>query len=191
MIKLKDLLLEGPAMTPQEKKRTISRLHKFDEPGLVNMLRVAGDAANRGNARADDLAHIYRDELNRRKGVKEGGPGSGRPRTGSAPKLQEPWQGPAKPVKHKSKLSRKSRSKESDPTARQVRSTKGKHAPKLKQFGETEDRLDEAPSEAVIAGALDAIRSEVRHKDPDIQRWLYPHLRKIDNALRKFKRSGS
>lgn len=69
-------------------------------------------------------------------------------------------------------------------------------APKLKQFGETAgdedgERLDEAPSGAAIASALDAIRSEARHKDIDIQRWLHPHLRKIENALRKFNRSGS
>ncbi len=57
---------EGPAMTDQEKKRTKSRLHKFDRPKLTQMLRQAADAANRGNARADDLAHIYRDELNDR-----------------------------------------------------------------------------------------------------------------------------
>ena len=57
---------EGPAMTDQEKKRTKARLHHFDRPKLVDMLRVAADAANRGNPRADDLAHIYRDELNSR-----------------------------------------------------------------------------------------------------------------------------
>ena len=66
MIKLKDLLFEGQPMTPLEKKRTISKLHKFDRPQLTDMLRRAADAANRGNARADDLAHIYRDELNSR-----------------------------------------------------------------------------------------------------------------------------
>ena len=130
MIKLKDLLSEGQAMTPQEKKRTISKLNRFDRPQLVNMLRVAADAANRSNARADDLAHIYRDELNSRDNIGEVTDGD-------------------------------------------------------------EEQLDEAPSGAVIAGALDAIRSEVRHKDPEIQKWLYPHLRKIENALRKFKRSGS
>lgn len=72
----------------------------------------------------------------------EGGPGSGRARKGRAPKLQEPWDEPATPVKHTSKLSRKSRSKHSDPTARQVRRSTRKpgqkppRAPKLKQFGE-------------------------------------------------------
>lgn len=59
--------VESQAMTDQEKKRAISRLHKFDRPQLVNMLRRAADAANRGNARADDLAHIYRDALNSRE----------------------------------------------------------------------------------------------------------------------------
>ena len=62
---------------------------------------------------------------------------------------------------------------------------------KLKDLITEISRIDEAPSGAAIASALDAIRSEVRHKDPDIQRWLHPHLRKIENALRKFKRSGS
>ena len=63
---------KGQTMTPQEKKRTISKLHRFDRPQLVNMLRSAADAANRGNARADDLAHIYRDELNNRDNIGEG-----------------------------------------------------------------------------------------------------------------------
>lgn len=70
-------------------------------------------------------------------------------------------------------------------TSRKGRPTEGA------EEGEPEERIDEAPSGAAIASALDAIRSEVRHKGPDIQKWLYPHLRKIDNALRKFKRSGS
>ena len=65
------------------------------------------------------------------KEVSEGGPGSGKKKTGSAPKLQEPWKEPHVPVKNKSKMPRKSRSKYSDPTRRQVRSTKGKRAPKL------------------------------------------------------------
>ena len=55
----------------------------------------------------------------------------------------------------------------------------------------TESSLNEAPSGAAIAAAIDAIRSEVRHKDREIQKWLHPHLRRMENALRKFKRSGS
>ena len=55
---------------------------------------------------------------------------------------------------------------------------------------ESEERLDEAPGGLVIANALDAIRWEARHKDPDIQKWLHPHLRKIENALRKMSRPG-
>lgn len=67
--------------------------------------------------------------------IREGGPGSGKRRGG--PKLQEPWNDPAEPVKNRSKMPRKSRSKSWHPYDRQVRSTKGKRAPKLKQFGES------------------------------------------------------
>lgn len=125
MIKLKDLLIEGSTMTPQEKKRTISRLHKFDEPQLTDMLRTAADAANRGNARADDLAHIYRDELNSRNKMGEG------------------------------------------------------------------TRIDEgAPSPMIIANTLDTIRWHMRGRHPEFEKWLKPQLRKIENAARKWERSG-
>ncbi len=154
MIKLKDLLFEGQPMTDQEKKRTISRLNKFDEEGLVKMLRTAADAANRGNARADDLAHIYRDELNRRKGVGE--TKNPAPSVANDPHLTSRW-----------------------------------NRPTAEGADEGGERIDEAPSGAAIAAALDAIRSEARHKDRETQRWLHPHLRKIENALRKFNRSGS
>lgn len=63
--------------------------------------------------------------------ITEGGPGSGKKKTGRTPKLQDPWNDPAEPVKHTSKLSRKSRSKEWNPQDRPARSTKGKRAPKL------------------------------------------------------------
>ncbi len=52
------------------------------------------------------------------------------------------------------------------------------------------ERLDEAPGGLVIANALDAIRWEARHKDPEIQKWLHPHLRKIETALKKMNRRG-
>lgn len=78
------------------------------------------------------------------KEVSEGGPGSGKKKTGRAPKLQEPWKEPHVPVKNKSRMPRKSRSKYSDPTRRQVRSTKGKRAPKLEnsQINEADHRKE-------------------------------------------------
>ncbi len=69
-------------------------------------------------------------------------------------------------------------------TSRRGRPTEGADA------GESGERLDEAPGGLVIANALDAIRWEARHKDPEIQKWLHPHLRKIETALRKMNRGG-
>lgn len=132
MIKLKELLNEVSEGGPGSGRPRTGRAPKLD-PKLVAHGRKVAQAQIDYQA-GETRKRKRRDTYAKKKTVREGGPGSGKRKTG-APKLQEPWKSP-EPVKHTSKLSRKSRSKEQDPTARQVRSTKGKRAPKLKQFGE-------------------------------------------------------
>lgn len=51
-------------------------------------------------------------------------------------------------------------------------------------------RINEASAPMVIANALDAIRWEARRKSPEVETWLKPYLRKIENAMKKWERSG-
>ena len=65
--------VESQAMTTQQKNRLISKIHGYDRNRLVQMLNSAAKEANRGSARAQDLAVIYHNELNNRDRMGYGG----------------------------------------------------------------------------------------------------------------------
>ncbi len=60
-------------MTTQQKNRLISKIHGYERPRLTQMLRSAAKLANSGDARAQDLAVIYHNELNNRDRMGYGG----------------------------------------------------------------------------------------------------------------------
>ena len=61
------------SMTRDEENRLISKIHKLSSDRLTRMLQSAAKEANRGDARSQDLARIYHNELNNRHRMGYGG----------------------------------------------------------------------------------------------------------------------
>lgn len=152
---------------------------------MIIKLKDLLEEAQRGPKKIDPN---WRDRKwgSKRMGTNEGGPGSGKKKTGAAPKLQEPWNDPAEPVKNRSKLPRKSRSKEQDPTRRQVRSTKGKRAPKLKQFGEAVVGKEEYRTLREIEKVIHGFAAKVNHfrQTISLDKDAFRRNQEIVNSLR-------